>query len=267
MVPRRPELVAASLWALAAAAAALLGAPPWVRAPLAVPLVAFLPGYALVRAASLGDETLARFSWAIGVSLGLSTACVLGFSFSPWGAATGPTATTLAAIVVACSIVAQGRPAPGATDWALPRGVGMTALGASALAAVVVGASLILAAPHPGFTEFSVTATTGFVDDLPREVRVGETVTMRIAIANHEGQALSLSVRGASESGSLAGGAFVANATRELGSWSARIEDGGAWTTDVDFAPRSTGLHRVAFTLDGDGSTRELHVWITASAP
>lgn len=143
----------------------------------------------------------------------------------------------------------------------------MTALAASAIALVVVGASLFFAAPHPGFTEFSVTATTGFVDDLPREVRVGETVTMRIAIANHEGQALSLSVHGASESGTLEGGAFVANSTRELGTWTAQIEEGGDWTTDVDFAARTPGLHRVAFTLDGRGPTRELHLWITSSAP
>lgn len=150
--------------ALAGAAVTFADIPAMViRAPLAVALVAVLPGYAITRAVRLRDAGLpAHLLLALGMSMAITGLSGFVLNWTPWGLQAHSWAVLLSGITVVAAIIALIRRDPRAISPATPRPQRMwrapqTALLVMALCVVVAAGTVsYLGATHQprkGFTQ------------------------------------------------------------------------------------------------------------------
>jgi len=259
---------------------------------LAIALVLFVPGYAIVSAIFPRGATI---SWAarIALSLGLSISVVpllgLILNFTPWGIRFAPIAVMLAIFTVGISTGAYWRRMRlppdrrlslnvilAVPDWkqygALDKGL-TVALAASI---VVAGGTLayVVLTPLPGeiFTEFYILGPGGNASGYPTNLTVNGTGGVIIGVVNHEAATLNYTTRV-----DLVGVRIVYNATARFNdtvevnrtTWSSfavTLADGQNWTQRYTFRITATGLWKVQFLLfkDGDFSSayRELHLYV-----
>jgi signal transduction histidine kinase len=147
-----PDLWLAALAALGAVAAVILGASPLVRAVVAVPLVLFLPGYALVSMLipALVIPAVERLLLAAGSSIAVTILAGLALAWSGVGLGPLSWAVTLAVITLVSLAVAwfrrlrRGLVGPGLGFATMPRLAALMVLVAALVAAdVVLGSQLI----------------------------------------------------------------------------------------------------------------------------
>jgi len=259
---------------------------------LAIALVLFVPGYAIVSAIFPRGATI---SWAarIALSLGLSISVVpllgLILNFTPWGIRFAPIAVMLAIFTVGVGTGAYWRRMRlppdrrlslnvilAVPDWkqygALDKGL-TVALAASI---VVAGGTLayVVLTPLPGeiFTEFYILGPGGNASGYPTNLTVNGTGGVIIGVVNHEAATLNYTTRV-----DLVGVRIVYNATARFNdtvevnrtTWSSfavTLADGQNWTQPYTFRITATGLWKVQFLLfkDGDFSSayRELHLYV-----
>ena len=259
---------------------------------LAIALVLFVPGYAIVSAIFPRGATI---SWAarIALSLGLSISVVpllgLILNFTPWGIRFAPIAVMLAIFTVGVGTGAYWRRMRlppdrrlslnvilAVPDWkqygALDKGL-TVALAASI---VVAGGTLayVVLTPLPGeiFTEFYILGPGGNASGYPTNLTVNGTGGVIIGVVNHEAATLNYTTRV-----DLVGVRIVYNATARFNdtvevnrtTWSSfavTLADGQNWTEPYKFRINATGLWKVQFLLfkEGDFSSayRELHLYV-----
>lgn len=213
-----------ALWALVALAASALPLPSWLRFVLLLPLVLFLPGYAITAAAfPRGVPHAETIVYALAFSLcaailgGVLTQVLLPLTAAVW-------ALLLTAITLLACLVAAGRrglggiPSPGRPS--LPS-VGAPAAALAALALALTAWSVVLATDGAHDQADAARFTSLWIDSIPGEegdgVVVGvenqesaETSYKLVVTARGEGKARRIGLR-------LADGQ---TRTVELGLWS-----------------------------------------------
>lgn len=229
------DLLAAVAWSLFALLAVDLGAPQWLRVPLGLGLVLFVPGYALAAAlfpantgkgdtppqARGGLAPLARVALAIALSLAVVVLVGLALAFTT-GVHAMPVSLALVAATTAAAALGAWRRARVPEErrfvlalhwrWDVADRPKEGALGVFLAVCVLLAvASGIVAftTPHQAkpFTEFYVLGSDGRPDCYPatyshgayhngtRESCTGEAGVVTLGVANHEGHTATYWVR------------------------------------------------------------------------
>jgi uncharacterized membrane protein len=221
------DLIIFLLVAIIGVIAALTGAPIPLRLIFGLPLVVFVPGYALVTMlfpSSEGLDGLERIALGFGLSLALIPILALGIEFSPWKLTLEPIVgglLTLSCLFTLSAIWRRSRlpkdvrfvafiprPAiPPPSTWA-----GTTKIAAGILVAALLlfgGSSAALVAERlraePN-TEFAIFNQDGQAGYYPREFSAGQSQQVQLEIENHEGKDIDYSldvVAGSTTVGSL----------------------------------------------------------------
>lgn len=202
------DLVTVLAAALAGLAAVLLDAPGLLRVLFGVPLVLFLPGYALVSALFPRADAIdgvERVALGFGLSLAAIPTLALVLDRSRWSIATEPFAVALVlATAVAATAGAYRRARlaegerlavafpllrlPTLPPWDRPArlGAGLMLL-ALVLLAAGGGPALYARLTGPRLTEFALYAADGRPAFYDRQVMTGEPEALQLGITNREG--------------------------------------------------------------------------------
>ncbi len=267
---------------------------------LAILLVLFVPGYVLVAALFPGAiiEGKPEIDWIerIALSFGLSIAVVpllgLLLNFTPWGIRFVPIVVTITLFTLGVGYAAYWRrmrlPAErrlsltvdlGVPDWkdysALDKGLTIALI----VSIVVAGVSLayVVLTPRPGetFTEFYILGPGGNASGYPTNLTVNETGNVVIGVNNHEGAAVTYTLRI-----DLVGVVVVHDATSGFNetvpvsnatwTWTnLSVADGANWTEPYAFSIPKVGLWKVQFLLYKDPDLvdvyRELHLYVAVT--
>ena len=205
------ELITLFIIASIGATAAVLGAPIVLRTIFGLPLVLFVPGYALVSAlfpSNEGLDGLERTALGFGLSLALIPLIALGIEYSPWRLDLVPIATGLIACTILFSVVAVLRrnhlPAterfvaeipkpeiPPLSTWSRTTRVALGIMVVSLLLFGGSGAVLIVERlKGDPMTEFAIYNADGKPEFYARSFEPGQAQTFQLEIDNHEGKAI-----------------------------------------------------------------------------
>lgn len=268
--------------AVIGATVALLGAPALIRVPLALPLVLFVPGYALSAAifpGRTGLDGLERIALGFGCSLAVVPLIALAIEYSPWRLELEPVVIGLLAVTVLGSAIAVTRRAlltpeeryrvsvpdlafPPPRDWDGTTRI-MVAIAAVALLLFGGASAAILAVrvQDEPRTEFALFNASGEAAHYPRELVAGEPFEVQLEIVNREGETADFQVR-------------IMAGEESLGTLDLRLADGATWAEPVTLtgpAPTSEAtaltfeLYRVSPTTD-DAPYRELRLMVLSTA-
>ena len=209
-----PDLKAVLIWLIFAIifiyVPVLNGTP--VRIIFALPVVLFIPGYALITALFPGNEEIDIIE-RIALSFGLSIAVVpligLGLNYTPFGIRLDPIVTSLVIFTVAMVMIAQYRRAllPAEQRFVLPvreftdgmreeffnpegsrtdRILSVILL--IAILAAVLTTVYVIVVPKEGekFTEFYILGEKKMAADYPDRIFIGQEYPIFIGVGNHE---------------------------------------------------------------------------------
>jgi uncharacterized membrane protein len=209
-----PDLVLCAAWITAAVACItvpVLNATP-ARIIFALPVVLFVPGYALI-AALFPKKTDINLIERIALSFGLSIAVVpligLGLNYTPWGIRLDPIVVSLVLFTALMLLAAQYRRmsllpddrfcfpfrAAGAaaraelfpgTESNLDRALSIVLV--IAVVAAIATTVYVIAVPKQGekFTEFFILGPNKMAADYPSRIFAGTSYPMYIGVGNHE---------------------------------------------------------------------------------
>ncbi len=260
------ELPLVLLASLVAALLAWLEAPLALRLPLGLLGVLLLPGYSLsALLLPRADDLDGLERLALGFSLSPAVIAVVApvLDRTPWGLGYPALVVSLTGWTVLAATAAWWRrerlaPSHGPAFTVTLRAsratwLALTALVGGLLLAAVALAMTLTASP-PRLTEFFILGPDRLVENYPRQVRPGETVTVAVGITNHEGVAAAYSV----EVG--AGAATLARTAPK------QMEAGTTWEGPVSFSLSRAGRDQeIQMRLLKDGNTqpyRQLRLWI-----
>ena len=183
-----------------------------LRVILALPMVLFFPGYALIAALFPGRgeiDGLERTALSFGLSIAVVPLIGLVLNYTPFGIRLDPVVISLVAFTLCLAAAAQYRRAglPEGERFAVPfremreglrteffpAGGSRTdrVLSAILLLAITIAVAAtvyVVAVPKEGekFTEFYILGAKGKAADYPTELRVGEPSAIIIGVGNHE---------------------------------------------------------------------------------
>jgi uncharacterized membrane protein len=257
-----------------------------IRTVLGLPMVLFLPGYALIAALFPGKDDLDGIE-RIALSFGLSIAVVpligLGLNYTPWGIRLIPILVFLTNFTILMSIVAiYRREALGANAFSVPfremyESVMaeinekpesrldriLTIILVISILASVMTLVYVVVTPKQGekFTEFYILGPERMADNYNTQLEIGESVDVIVGIVNHEYSVVnySLVIRLNNETiatpSSLNHIALAHNVT---------------WEKPVSFVPGITGEDmKLQYLLYRDDNMtepyRDLHLWINVT--
>lgn len=202
------ELGLLGLVAVFGTLAPLLDAPIWVRTALGIPLVLFVPGYALVSALFPSGEAIdgiERIALGFGLSLALIPLIALGIQYSPWRLTLGPILGGLLGSTIVFSAIAVWRrrrtapeerfvaviprpavPPPRTWDRTTKFAVGLLVV--SLLLLGGSGAVLVVERLQGDpMTEFALYNADGRPEFYPRDLVPGTSATVKVQVVNDEG--------------------------------------------------------------------------------
>lgn len=183
-----------------------------VRIIAALPVVLFIPGYALIAALfpEKGDiNLLERIALSFGLSIAVVPLIGLGLNYTPWGIRLNPIVTSLVVFIVVMVVIAQYRRGvlPKEQRFQFPfreifTGIQYEFFPASGsrtdrilsvilliLIIAAIGTTIIvIVVPKEGekFTEFYILGEKQKAADYPERIIPGEKYPMYIGIGNHE---------------------------------------------------------------------------------
>jgi uncharacterized membrane protein len=209
------ELILFLIVAMIGAGAALAGAPVAFRLVFGLPLVVFIPGYALVTTlfpSSEGLDGLERIALSVGLSLAMIPLMTLGIEFSPWKLALGPIAGGLLSLSILLTGTAIWRrrrlskdlrfvaeiPRPSLPPVATWDRAHKVAAGMIVVSLLVFGGSgTALVAQrlrsNPS-TEFAIFNQSGQAAYYPRDFSAGRPQQVQLEIENREGRDVNYSL-------------------------------------------------------------------------
>ena len=216
------DLTVASAWILATILAIYLPVinSTFLRVLFGIPLVLFIPGYALIAALFPGKKDIDGIE-RVALSFGLSIAVVpltgLALNYTPWGIRLDPVVISLSILSVGLCLIAQYRRAQLVPEerFAVPLGEIRQSLSGEffprkssrtdrilsvilLIAVVAAGATtvFVIVVPKEGekFTEFFILGEKGKAADYPSRLIVGENASMFLGIGNHEYRNISYTV-------------------------------------------------------------------------
>lgn len=255
-----------------------------VRTVLGLPMVLFLPGYALIAALFPARDDLDGIE-RIALSFGLSIAIVpllgLGLNYTPWGIRIIPVLISISAFTIFMSVIAVSRrKGLGESAFSVPfRRMYVSlrhelAAGSQSrldrVLSIVLVISILLSimtlvyvvvTPKQGerFTEFYILGPQGMADNYKTRLMMGESVDVIVGVVNHEYQPVnySLEIR-------------LDNELMEIPESYRHISLGHnvTWEQALSFVPPVTGsdmkLQYLLYREDNmSGPYRDLHLWIS----
>nr|WP_321498030.1 DUF1616 domain-containing protein [uncultured Methanolobus sp.] len=257
-----------------------------IRTVLGLPMVLFLPGYALIAALFPGKDDLDGIE-RVALSFGLSIAVVpligLGLNYTPWGIRLVPILVFLTNFTILMSIVAvYRREALGSEAFSVPfremyRSVVaeisekpesrldriLTIILVISILASVMTLVYVVVTPKQGekFTEFYILGPQRMADNYKTQLELGESVDVIIGIVNHEYSVVNYSIviqlnnETIDTPSSLNHIALAHNVT---------------WEKPVSFVPGVTGEDmKLQYLLYRDDNMtepyRDLHLWINVT--
>ncbi|MDH7593182.1 MAG: DUF1616 domain-containing protein [Methanomicrobiales archaeon] len=182
------------------------------RVVFALPMVLFVPGYALIAAlfpANRDLDLIERIALSFGLSIAVVPLTGLMLNYTPWGIRLVPVLFSLLLFTVAMIVIAHLRRLmlpreerfslplaemlQAAKGSLFPAGSGRLDLALSMLLvasiiAAIATTAYVIAVPKEGekFTEFYILGVRGKAADYPGEVIIGREYPLIIGIGNHE---------------------------------------------------------------------------------
>jgi uncharacterized membrane protein len=260
-------------------------APPlcdtWVRTVLGLPMVLFLPGYALIAALFPSKDDLdgiERTALSFGLSIAVVPLLGLGLNYTPWGIRLVPILITLSIFTLGMCAIAVYRRNELQEDEAfsvpfraafgsLRREVFadeqsrldkiLTVILVLSILASVIMLVYVIVTPKQGekFTEFYLLGPGGMADDYPTLFNLSDSGTVIVGVVNHEYAVVNYSVDIVLENETIYPPQKVVLAHNET------------WEEYVTFTPTRVGEDmKLQFLLYKDGNYsapyRDLHLWI-----
>ncbi len=251
-----------------------------VRIVLGLPLVLFLPGYALIALLFLRKTDLDAIE-RIALSFGLSIAVVpligLALNYTPFGIRLSPVLFSLAVVTIALALGAcwRRRTVASGEAFAVEFRAAFSSLKESFAASetrldrilsvllvisilVAIGMVVyVIVTPKQGekFTEFYILGPGGKADDYPTTLRVGEEGRVIIGIVNHEYTTVEYRLEVRLEDARLTNESFP-------------LRHNETWERPFAFQPAVVGEdQKLAFWLFKAGANetepyRSLHLWV-----
>jgi uncharacterized membrane protein len=251
-----------------------------VRIVLGLPLMLFLPGYALIallfpRKADL--DSIERIALSFGLSIAVVPLIGLALNYTPFGIRLSPVLFCLSVVTIALALGAslRRRSVPAGEEFAVEFRAAFRALKESFAASetrldrilsVILVISILVAigmvvyvivTPKQGekFTEFYILGPGGKADDYPTSLRVGEEGRVIIGIVNHEYTTVEYRLE-------------VRLGDSRLTNESFPLRHNESWERPFAFRPAQVGEdQKLAFWLFKAGANetepyRSLHVWV-----
>lgn len=255
-----------------------------IRTVLGLPLVLFLPGYALIAALFPAKDDLDGIE-RIALSFGLSIAVVpllgLGLNYTPWGIRLVPVLVSISVFTLGMSLIAiTRRKGLGENAFCVPFGKMYASLrdelaterrsGLDLILSIVLVVSILLSAvtlvyvvvtPKQGerFTEFYILGPGGMADNYRTRLVLGESVDVIVGVVNHEYQPVNYSLEIRLDNESME----VPENYRHIS-----LGHNSTWEQALSFAPPVTGsdmkLQYLLYREDNMSEPyRDLHLWIS----
>jgi uncharacterized membrane protein len=209
-----PDLALCAVWIAAAVACIyfpVLNTSP-IRIIFALPIVLFIPGYALIAALfpNKSDiDLLERVALSFGLSIAVVPLIGLGLNYTPWGIRLDPIVVSLVFFTAVMLLVAQYRrmnllpddrfrvpfqeiAAAGRNELFPNRGSRLdrvlSIILVIAILAAIITTVYVIAVPKEGekFTEFFILGTDQKAADYPSHIIAGKNSSLYIGIGNHE---------------------------------------------------------------------------------
>lgn len=184
----------------------------FLRIVFALPVVLFIPGYALIAALFPGDgeiDTLERVALSFGLSIAVVPLIGLALNYTPWGIRLDPIVISLVIFTVVMVLIAhyrrallppEERLAIPVEDWYAeaktelfsedqsPLDRALSYILIIAIVAAVVTTVYVIVVPKEGehFTEFYILGEGGMAADYPDRFSVGTPQPLIIGVGNHE---------------------------------------------------------------------------------
>ena len=219
-IPR--DLVACYLWLAATLLCIYLPVlnDSFLRILFGIPMVLFIPGYALIAALFPGKKDIDGIE-RVALSFGLSIAVVpltgLALNYTPWGIRLDPIIISLSILTIVLCIIAQYRRAQlvpeerffvpleaikqSLTHEFFPEESSkidriLSIILLIAIVAAVVTTVYVIVVPKEGekFTEFFILGEKQKAADYPSQLLVGDNASLFIGIGNHEYRNISYTV-------------------------------------------------------------------------
>ncbi|KAF5428714.1 putative membrane protein [Candidatus Methanomarinus sp.] len=192
----------------------------YVRTILGLPMVLFLPGYALIAALFPRKDDLdgiERLALSFGLSIAVVPLVGLGLNYTPWGIRLTPILITLDIFTLIMCVVAVKRRSvlPDRDVFTVPFMVFyqsvhneifsnhrstidkvLTVILVISIVVSIIMVVYVIITPKQGekFTEFYLLGAGGMADDYPTWINTGESGTMIVGVVNHEYQGINYSM-------------------------------------------------------------------------
>jgi len=192
----------------------------FIRLILALPLILFIPGYALLAALfpdSNDIDAIERIVLSIGTSIIITPLIGLCLNFTPWGIRLDPIILSLTAVIVVIVIIAgirRNRTSPESrytiqvpevrrvvqNEWSSRKGSRRDRIlffaAVFAIGLVIVSAALAITLPKPGekFSEFYILGENRTADSYPQVIFPDVSYPMYVGIGNHEFRTVNYTV-------------------------------------------------------------------------
>ncbi len=258
-----------------------------IRTVLGLPMVLFLPGYALIAALFPSKDDLdgiERLALGFGLSIAVVPLIGLGLNYTPWGIRLIPILVSLSVFTLFMCVVAVYRRAqlpsekafsvsPGEVYESLKAPVSsqpesrldriLTIILVISVLASVVALAYVVVSPKQGekFTEFYILGMDGKADNYTTHFTLGDDGQVIVGVVNHEYERAkyTMDIRLNNDSLSI---------PSNVKSFS--LEHNATWERPVVFTPNSVGNNmKLEFLLyKNDNLTvpyRDLHLWVNVT--
>jgi uncharacterized membrane protein len=253
----------------------------WIRTILGLPMVLFLPGYALIAALFPHRDDLdgiERTALSFGLSIAVVPLLGLGLNYTPWGIRLAPILVTLSIFTLGMCVIAVYRRGelPEGEAFSVPFGAALHSLRQEVFAheqsrldrilTVILVLSIlasvamlvyVVVTPKQGekFTEFYILGPEGIADDYPTLFNLSESGTVILGVVNHEYASVEYTLDIALDNESIYPGQQIVLAHNQT------------WEEFVTFTPPNVGQDmKLQFLIYKDGNYsapyRDLHLWI-----
>ena len=186
----------------------------YVRTILGLPMVLFLPGYALIAALFPHKDDLdgiERLALSFGLSIAVVPLLGLALNYTPWGIRLNPILITLNIFtLIMCAVAVKRRSdLPDREVFSVPFMAFyqsiyneifsshrstidkiLTVILAISIVVSIIMIVYVIIIPKQGekFTEFYILGPGGMADDYPTQIILGESCTVIVGVVNHEYQ-------------------------------------------------------------------------------
>jgi uncharacterized membrane protein len=274
-----PDLVACCIWlACTLGAVYIPGVSQTVlRVLFGIPVVLFIPGYALIAALFPGAkdiDSMERVALSFGLSIAIVPLIGLALNYTPWGIRLDPIVVSLTLLTVGLCIAAQFRRAllpPGdrfvvrfaALRHAIageffPQGAArldraLSVILLIAIIAAVATTVFVIVVPKEGekFTEFFILGEKNMAADYPTLLAVGKTGKISVGIGNHEYRNITYTVETYMETMKFDEKTNTSSlqAMDLLDRFTVPVSDNQTVITPYSFSANKTSYNRIEFLL------------------